>query len=67
MMMLRCHHLNLGGMRCCVDIPPAEPSPANEEASQNSRVHTGRVSEVMMQSFPAAAAVPIRSEWASVG
>ena len=65
MMILRCHHLNLGGIHCCVDIPPTEPSPVNEEASQNSRIHTCHVSEVMLQSFPAAAAVPMLSEWAS--
>ena len=30
MMMLRCHHSDLGGMHChCVNIPPVEPSPAN--------------------------------------
>ena len=38
-MMLRCHHLGLTMMRCLRgDIPPIEPSLADEGASQNSLI-----------------------------
>ena len=51
-MMLWCHRLNLMRMsHHQVDIPPVEPSLADEGASQNSHNLLGCVKEEMIQSF----------------